>query len=855
MAATASVSSAILKSSARPQLGRYVRFIGEAAFGIVTGLSSLYLLLCHIPITFMGFIKHPLFTWMPKFGQTLQWLYWPTFLLALFYLNRGPEETRAHKLSKYFIGAQVLLGLGTLLPAVVFPETAFPYIAWPLLYGPNLTGASGDISSYIASLICLLPLAWMGIIKCATSFPSWKRSIAADAGPIRICGLSVYLCTAVFVAIFYSVQSAITYKLNPSAFLQETALSLMLHVVVVTAVFVGLQFSDRLTRWTKTPRMAQVAIRGMAAVFLISIIVRKVLLYAIAFNNNRAVLYAWLFALVIVLYSASAVWGRVRPIGDQANSTATTRFDFAFVATQLLILCAGVAVDLFALRLVRFDWNQLIGSLSTLVVWGLVFWFFSRLLRKKSVEYGTAALAFVGIPVGAAFAVLLMLASGAGWSSESGIQQKLEKYSAYDPSLYVLQNVLRPAVNDSSDEDYYKFLNDHANIEGPVAAPDISFVNNFARESSEPQPNVFLFVIDALRRDYLSPYNPRVTFTPNIQRFADESVVFKDPMTVYGGSALAEPAIWTGAQEIHKHYPYPFSRMNALAKMLEADKYHSYIAYDFILTHLVDETSNVTKLRKDYRAWQESEFGKVLLELEQKLVARADPERPVFAYSQPVNVHSLVIGNHSAAIQHPRPGFNDDYAFALETVDHELGQFVQFLKDHKMYENSVVILTADHGESLGDWGRWGHISIAPEIMRIPLIIHLPQKMKKQLVWDTEKPVLLEDITPTIYYLAGHHDIKRGEMLGRPLFTSTLSEQTGKSPDHYFMMSSYMPIFGILTRNEDGLYIVDASLHTTYFYDLRNDPTASENKITTALKRKFESQVRQDLAKIDTFYHR
>jgi arylsulfatase A-like enzyme len=169
-----------------------------------------------------------------------------------------------------------------------------------------------------------------------------------------------------------------------------------------------------------------------------------------------------------------------------------------------------------------------------------------------------------------------------------------------------------------------------------------------------------------------------------------------------------------------------------------------------------------------------------------------------------------------------------------------------------MYDNSVIILTADHGESLGDWGRHGHISIAPEIMRIPLIIHLPGALRKQLVWDARKPVFLEDITPTIYYLAGHRNLKEGEMLGQPLFTSA-DEQPRPAAKHYFMMSSYMPVFGILTGDEHGLYIVDASLHHSAFYDLEHDPTASENKITAPLKKRYQALIREDLEKIDHFY--
>jgi len=810
---------------------------------MVTGLSSLYLLLCHIPITFMGFIKHPLFTWMPRFGQVLQGLYWPAFLLALFYLNTGPQKDRAQRLTKYFVGAQAAVGFAILVPALVFPETALPFFAWPLLFGPNLTGATGDMSSYVAALICLLPLLWMGFIRLASDAP------AQAALPARPCGLPVFLSSAVFLGVLYTIQSAVLYHLSSSAFLKEAAASVVLHGIVFTAIFAVLRIGDRFAERTRNPWATWLAMRAVAAVALLYVVARKVLLYSIAFNNDLADLYSVLASVAVVVYVAPTVIARHR---REAEASPADGLGPAFLARQALVLLAALGIYLLALRLVRFDWNQLIASLSTLAVWGLAFWFFAGFRRKPAPAYSARSLALLAAPTVLAIAGLVVLASGAASAAPAAIQEALDRYAGFDPSIYVMENVFRPTVNDSADTDYYRFLNRHANIEAPVAAPDITFVENFAAARA-PRPNIFLFVIDALRRDYVSPYNPRVSFTPSIQRFADESVVFNDAMTLYGGSALAEPAIWSGVQEIHKHYPDPLSRMNALAKMLEADHYHAYIPYDFILLPLVPETRNVTPLRKGHKAWEESEFGAVLADLEQELLNRKDPERPVFAYSQPVNVHSLMIGNRKEAAKHAHPGFHTEYAFAVEHVDQEFGQFVQFLKDHGMYDNSVVILTADHGESLGDWGRWGHIGISPEILRIPLIIHVPERLKKEMVWDVKQPVFLEDITPSLYALAGHPPMEGHEMFGHSLFTRSAGEQTRPVPDHYLLMSSYMPMFGILSGDEKSLYVVDASLHRSYFYDLQHDPGASENRITAALKKKYEKLVREDLLKIDAFY--
>ncbi|HKT48964.1 MAG TPA: hypothetical protein VJV96_01640, partial [Candidatus Angelobacter sp.] len=133
------------------------------------------------------------------------------------------------------------------------------------------------------------------------------------------------------------------------------------------------------------------------------------------------------------------------------------------------------------------------------------------------------------------------------------------------------------------------------------------------------------------------------------------------------------------------------------------------------------------------------------------------------------------------------------------------------------------------------------------------IIHLPEKLKANLTWDANRPAFLQDLTPTLYYLLGHKPARPNDLYGRPLFTHTAKEQDGPRPDHYLLMSSYLPVFGILSGDESSLYIVDAAAESNYFYDLRKDPQATTNRITASLRKKYAEQLKGDLEKIDRFY--
>ena len=80
-------------------------------------------------------------------------------------------------------------------------------------------------------------------------------------------------------------------------------------------------------------------------------------------------------------------------------------------------------------------------------------------------------------------------------------------------------------------------------------------------------------MVDSLRRDYLSPDNPRVTFTPAFDQFAREEFAFQRAFTRYGGTGLSMPAIWAGSMILHKEYVQPFQPMNALEKLITVNGY------------------------------------------------------------------------------------------------------------------------------------------------------------------------------------------------------------------------------------------------------------------------------------------
>jgi arylsulfatase A-like enzyme len=226
----------------------------------------------------------------------------------------------------------------------------------------------------------------------------------------------------------------------------------------------------------------------------------------------------------------------------------------------------------------------------------------------------------------------------------------------------------------------------------------------------------------------------------------------------------------------------------------------------------------------------------------------------LFVYPHPQNLHagSLHEKKHKIEIR-PHPGFDAQYASELQRVDRSFGEFITFLKSHNIYDNSLVVLTADHGDSFNDYGRFGHGNLFPEVLRIPLIVHLPDYYRRTLSWDEKEVAFSLDLTPSLYELLGHPVI-RNPLFGRPLFTRSTEERKSYLRNYYPVVSSYLPIYGILENNGQGLYISDALNRSNFYLNLASDPLAKRNRITPEIQKQNEQRIRTFLEQLSKFNH-
>jgi arylsulfatase A-like enzyme len=353
----------------------------------------------------------------------------------------------------------------------------------------------------------------------------------------------------------------------------------------------------------------------------------------------------------------------------------------------------------------------------------------------------------------------------------------------------------------------------------------------------------------------VSAYNPAVSFTPSIGAFAADSIIFQNAFTRYTGTIMAEPAIWSGTLLLHKHYVQPFRLVNNLEKLIQADGYQAFVTIDQILAQLLSPAPDTVRLDANVTVDRGLDLCATLNEAEVKIDARSERSRPIFLYTQPENVH--VLGLRERRGQHPitrdYAPFASDYASELERVDGCFGGFVEYLKARGLYDNSIIVLTADHGDALGEQGEWGHGRIVTaETLRVPLIVHLPGRMRNWS-YDTSQIAFNVDITPTLYYLLGHRPIIDQTELGRPLFTVSASEFGQYRQQSFLVGASYSPAFGVLYDNGNQLFVEDEAQHFERFFDLAADPQAKHDVLNRERRRRGEQDVRRELEAIAALF--
>ncbi|HTK28991.1 MAG TPA: sulfatase-like hydrolase/transferase [Vicinamibacterales bacterium] len=785
-----------------------IRTLQRLAVAVFCWVTALYAFLSSSAFAYQQFIRPRVFRSIGWFGDWHGRLYWIWLALALLPLAADVRERR--------IGRRA---------AAAFALTWGAVGLW-LLFRPVLPGLVDDRRSLVVGMIALLPLMWLsGLDHRAVAgwLRNQPRTAPADTdAQTETRLLAAAMGTALAVPILYAALTplALAGAFEPDLLTRGLFVGLSWnvahHLVAGGLAFLVMALVHHATaRAPFAVRYAAVLALAAAALALVS---QSLFGAAIGLDG------AWGAAVSIVLAaSIVATWTglQIRSFARE-GAVLASGFDLLFGpvpvrsrgwrdgAALAVIAAAAFGLAAFAARL---DWDFLIARLSVIAIWIAVFDRFYGASRPVRSLPRAAVVAACLLPL------VLRAASGPverrlpAWLHANGfsVRHTLDRYVVYNPSfrladaLFPRGPAAEPALN--------AYLRANTGVPASASHPvDVDFVAPPLEPARGPRPWIFLFVIDSLRADYLGAYNAGVAFTPRIDAFARESVTFRHAFTRYGGTGLSMPAIWSGSAGVHTQYLQPFHPMNALEKLLDANAYPRHIALDHIMADLLEPSPSVHELDRGVPEMS-FDFCRTLDEVRARVAA--DPA-PAFVHSRSLNLHVAAIRGSAAPDAEAYPGFEARYASRVHRMDGCFGRFVDFLKASGLYDRSIVVLTADHGEELGADGRWGHAYyLFPGVLQVPLIVHLPAGARAAA--DPDAVAFTTDITPTLYVLLGYDPVRRTPLMGEPLVGRPGARSAARRREDQVVIASYGAVYGALSRNGSRLYIVDANHQAEYAY--------------------------------------
>jgi len=328
---------------------------------------------------------------------------------------------------------------------------------------------------------------------------------------------------------------------------------------------------------------------------------------------------------------------------------------------------------------------------------------------------------------------------------------------------------------------------------------------------SRPRPDVFLVTVDALRADALA-------WMPRTSHWSERCLRFDQARTASNFTSLAVSSLLTGTEARYLRSDYriaivppskaagasPQSQPPTLATMLRQAGYYGSAVVPFqppllFFFHGFDDV----RIPPSHRVTTPAK--EILFQARAALI-RKPRDRPFLLWTHLLDAHAPYLGGTRFA----------DYRRAVEALDGQLAEFLESLP-----AESLVVLTADHGEAFGEHGSYTHEStVFDEELRVPLVLCAPGASDLGPPRRISASVSTLDVMPTLIDLAqaGHLEPLGGRSLV-PFLRNTASAPhafvrfEGWLPDHHTQ--------GVVSGCYKWMRDLDAEWDA--LFDLCNDP--------------------------------
>ncbi len=345
--------------------------------------------------------------------------------------------------------------------------------------------------------------------------------------------------------------------------------------------------------------------------------------------------------------------------------------------------------------------------------------------------------------------------------------------------------------------------------------------------------NVLLITLDTTRADRIGCYGNDRIQTPHLDRLARQGVIFSQAHATAPTTTPSHSSILTGL------YPHHHGvRVNGFYKLADqhvsmAEEFANagYQTSAFVSAFVLDEQFGLNQgfdtydddlsdadapARYRYKELTADRTTDRALEW----LAEADPERPFFSWVHYFDPHAPYDAPEKYKLQSANV-YDAEIAF----TDAEIGRLLDGLEQAGRLDDTLVVVVADHGESLYQHSEASHAMLIYDAStRIPMILSQPTRLPAKVHLD--RRVSQVDLRPTLQTLFGLEpapsdgvDLTTPPDGLRPVFIETL---------HPMLTFGWAPLFAVIEGNDKLIYGPGPEL-----YNLATDPAELDNRFSQA----------------------
>jgi arylsulfatase A-like enzyme len=274
-----------------------------------------------------------------------------------------------------------------------------------------------------------------------------------------------------------------------------------------------------------------------------------------------------------------------------------------------------------------------------------------------------------------------------------------------------------------------------------------------------PSLNLLLITLDTTRADHLGAYGSTTGLTPNLDRLAAEGITFEQTESAAPLTLPAHEAILTGRFPPEDRAVDNAIQFESTAPTL-AERLHArgFRTGAFVSSYVLHSRWGLNRGFDAYDAPTGDGQGPDRFRRSGDLVAdqaidwiAGAPASRFFAWVHFYDAHARYAPDGRTA----SPDGREAYCEGIRKADVQVGRIVDTLKQLALLDRTLLVVVADHGESLGEHGEAGHgVFLYEAVTHVPLIVRIPYgRLAGSRVGGVTRTV---DILPTALSLLGIH---------------------------------------------------------------------------------------------------